>query len=110
MYLSLPPSSRRIDPRRRDSNADGRDKLDLRVARQNVNLCRAHGDGYAIVTTVHDHPGCPSMPTRRTRLRCARDPSHPAGLPAHSLLACQGPLVAAGGIAGEILATLTGMP
>src|SRR5215217_8655144 len=30
----------------------------------------------------HDHPGCPSMPTRRTRLRCARDPSHPAGLPA----------------------------
>src|SRR5215211_2163155 len=34
--------------------------------------------------TVHDHPGCPSMPTRRTRLGCTRDPSHPAGLPAHS--------------------------
>src|SRR5215208_6959926 len=46
MSLSLPPPSRRIDPRRRDSNADGRDKLNLQVARQNVNLCRAHGNGY----------------------------------------------------------------
>src|SRR5215217_5148588 len=46
MSLSLPPLSRRIAPRRRDYNADGRDKLNLQVARQNVNLCRAHDNGY----------------------------------------------------------------
>jgi hypothetical protein len=46
--------------------------------------------GTAIVRpTVHDHPRCPSMPTKRTRLGCARDPSHPAGLPAHLALQCR---------------------
>src|SRR5215211_765405 len=60
-----------------------RDKLNLRVARQNVTSAGRTVMGTpSSATTVHDHPGCPSMPTRRTRPRCARDPSHPAGLPA----------------------------
>jgi hypothetical protein len=52
-------------------------------------------------------PGCPSMPPRRTRLGCARDPSHPAGQPAHSLLGMQGPTGRRGrGLAGRGLSPL----
>src|SRR5215211_5584885 len=95
MYLSLSPSSRRIDPRRRDSNADGKGQAQPAGCETNVNLCRAHGNGVrpSSATTVHDHPGCPSMPTRRTRLHCARDPSHPAGLPAQRVAVVPAPLL-----------------
>src|SRR5215218_5372837 len=48
-----------------------RDKLDLRVAGQNVNLCRAHGDGTAIVRHHRAHGrrcprsrGCPPSAAR----------------------------------------------
>src|SRR5512132_4338854 len=41
MYLSLPPWSWRSRSRRADRAPAARDKLDLRVAKQNVNLCTA---------------------------------------------------------------------
>src|SRR5215213_4649645 len=66
-----------------------RGKLDLRVARQNVNLWRAHGDGYG------HRPPPPSTTTRvsehayqEDEAALCRDPSHPAGLPAQGC--CRG--------------------
>src|SRR5829696_10533655 len=44
--LSLPPSSRRYRPTpTRTLTPAARDKLNLQVAKQNVNLCLAHGSG-----------------------------------------------------------------
>src|SRR5918999_6575962 len=64
MSLSLPPSSRRIDPRRRDSNADGKGQARPAGCETNGNLCRAHGNGVrpSSATTVHDHPGVRACP------------------------------------------------
>src|SRR5215218_8843496 len=46
MSLSLPPSSRRYRPTpTRTLTPTARDKLDLQVANQNVNLCQLHASG-----------------------------------------------------------------
>src|SRR5215217_5447753 len=75
-----------------------RDKLDLRVARQNVNLCRAHGNGYG-----HRLPP-PSTTTRGVRAcppggrGCAVPRSFASGWAASPprCWACKAPLVGVG--------------
>src|SRR5215213_6983387 len=82
-HVLVPPSTVSEDrpTPTRTLTPTARDKLNPQVAKQNVNLCLAHGDGYGHRPPHRPRPpGCPSMPTRRTRLGCARDPSHPAGL------------------------------
>src|SRR5215218_1787050 len=58
-----------------NANADGEGQARPAGCETNVNLCRAHGDGYGHRPPHCPRPpGCPSMPTRRTRLSSARDP------------------------------------
>jgi hypothetical protein len=55
--LSLPPSSRRTTNADETLTPTARDKLDLQVAKQNVNLCQLHGSGWRPLPATE--PGSP---------------------------------------------------